>query len=64
MCTSDLVKDGRVYGKARFWSSCVHTLNTHFALQDKWRNLLKASFALAPADEGVRIYDANLNLIL
>ncbi|RZB58949.1 hypothetical protein D0Y65_042311 [Glycine soja] len=45
-------------------SFASYSYRTSVDLKDKWRNLLKASFALAPADEGVRIYDANLNLIL
>jgi len=61
MCTSDHVKGGRVYARLYLLSLCMPTLKTHFTLQDKWRNLLKASFAMtpAPADEGVRIYDSN-----
>jgi len=64
MCTSDHVKGGRVCARLYlFLSLSMPTLNTHFTLQDKWRNLLKASFAMtpAPADEGVRIYD-NLHM--
>jgi hypothetical protein len=42
----------------------MHTLNPYFALQDKWRNLLKASFAPTPADEGVRVYDTKFQFDL
>ena len=55
-------------GGAQVWLDCdlcAHSrLKSDFVMQDKWRNLLKASFAQTPADEGVRIYESNLYFYL